>query len=285
MMKYALVILCLLPAMCLCQKKPAPKPVASMLSSYDVSGKDARVVKLPHLISEVSGIVMTEDGRLLCHDDERGVVYQIDYTNGEISKSFSLGNFGVKEDFEDIAVAGGLVYLAASNGVLFEFPEAENGRSVEFKMYKTFLTSRNDVEGLCFDAPTKSLLLLCKESPGKSYHNQRAIYAFSLRTKSLATTPRFLIPLKQVTQTSDKHEFKPSAIARHPKSGTYFVVAAHGSTIIELSADGAVVVQQSINRKVNPHPEGIAFTPDLTLILCNDGQGERGTLSMYAPKK
>ena len=284
-MKLLAIVLCLLP-LCVAvgQKKKATGKatrVEAMLSHYNTADNNAHVVKLPHRVSEASGIVMTQDGRLLCHDDERGVVYQINYSTGEIVKFFSLGRFGVTDDFEDIAVKDKLVYLVASGGTLYEFPEAENGRSVEFRMHRTSLSQKNDVEGLCYDASTDCLLLLCKESPGKHYRSQRAVYSFSLRTRTLAETPRFLIPLDQVTKTSDNHEFQPSAITKHPTSGTYFIVAAHGSTIIELSSDGKILGQQSINKKLNPHPEGIAFAPDLTLILCNDGQGERGTLTLY----
>ncbi len=283
-MKWLVIVLCLVPmVVAIGQKKKTAKVtrVEAMLSHYNTADNNAHVVRLPHRVSEASGIVMTQDGRLLCHDDERGVVYQINYSTGEIVKFFSLGRFGVTDDFEDIAVKDKLVYLIASGGTLYEFPEAENGRSVEFRMHRTSLSQKNDVEGLCYDASTDCLLLLCKESPGKHYRSQRAVYAFSLRTRTLAETPRFLIPLDRVTKTSDNHEFQPSAITKHPTSGTYFIVAAHGSTIIELSSDGKILGQQSINKKLNPHPEGIAFAPDLTLILCNDGQGERGTLTLY----
>ncbi|MEK7249095.1 MAG: hypothetical protein AAB209_01600, partial [Bacteroidota bacterium] len=221
------------------------------------------------------------DGRLYCHDDERGVVYQLDYTNGKIVKQFALGKFGVTGDFEGIAIKCNMLYLAASNGTLYEFPEAEDGQIVEFRTYKTFLTEKNDVEGLEYDKETDCLLALCKGSAGKGYHKYKAVYPFSLKKKSLVETPRFLIPLDQVTKNSDTNEFLPSGIAVHPKSGTFFIIAARGASIIELSKDGKLLAQQSINTKANPHPEGITFAPDLTLILCNDGQGSSGTLSLY----
>jgi uncharacterized protein YjiK len=110
------------------------------------------------------------------------------------------------------------------------------------------------------------------------------VYAFSLKTKSLSEKPRFLIPLDAVTKNSNGGIFRPSGIALHPKSKTFFIIAAHGWSIIELARDGKILSQQSINKKVNPHPEGITFAPNLTMILCNDGQGERGSISLYPPK-
>ncbi len=266
-------------------QKDVPGGGQSLQSRYDLSDKHAVQFPLPKRLSEVSGLVMTADGRLFAQEDERGVVYQLDYTNGKIVKQFSLGKFGVKGDFEDIAVKGKTFYLIESGGTIYEFPEAENGGRVEFKTYDTFLTSKNDVEGLCYDSETDCLLLLCKAYAGKGYHNYKAVYSFSLKAKSLAGKPRFLIPLEQVTKNSDNGEFQPSGITRNPKSGTFFILAARGSLIIELSKDGKILSQQPINKKVNPHPEGIAFAPDLTLLLCNDGQGGRGSLTVYPLKK
>jgi uncharacterized protein YjiK len=169
--------------------------------------------------------------------------------------------------------------------VIYEFPEANDGQTVEFKTYATFLSAKHDVEGLEYDAETDCLLLLCKGSAGKGFSNQKAVYAFSLKAKSLSEKPRFLISLDAVSASSDKNKFLPSGIALHPKSRTFFIIAAHGSSIIELSREGKILAQQSINKKANPHPEGITFAPDLTLIICNDGQGEAGSISVYPAKR
>ena len=250
------------------------------LWQYDLSAKKPLQFVLPQKLSEASGLAVADDGRVFCHDDERAVVYQVDYFNGAIVKQFSLGRFGLTGDFEDIAIAGKLFYLVESNGTIYEFPEAGNGQTAEFRTYKTSLTTKNDVEGLEYDPDTQSLLLVCKESPGKGYEGNRAVYSFSLKTKKLSATPRFLVPLKEIRAK----EFRPSGIARHPKSGTFFIIAAHGSTIIEVSKEGTILAQQSIH-KANSHPEGIAFASDLTLLLCNDGQGKRGTLTLYPVKQ
>lgn len=281
-MKRSLIIIVCVPLfISFGQKKKSETGVFSVLSHYDLSVKHATTFVLPKKISEASGLTMSDNGRLFCHDDERGVVYQIDYSNGKIVKQFSLGNFGVKGDFEDITMKGKMFYLAESDGTIYEFPEANDGQRVEFKTYKTFLTAKNDVEGLAYDPESDCLLVACKGFPGKGHEGSKAVYSFSLKTKKLSDTPRFLIPLKKITKKSTDREFKPSGIALHPKSGTFFIIAAHGWSIVEISKDGELLGQQSINPTANPHPEGIAFASDLTLILCNDGQGSRGTITIY----
>ena len=272
-----------LPLVCAAQKKDSKGAEThhSILASYDLSEKKPLRLTLPTQLSEASGLAFTPDGRLFSHGDERGVVYQIDYSQGTIIKQFSLGSFGVKDDFEDIAIVDKIFYMVTSNGTLFEFSEGDDRQRVEFKKYQTSLSAKNDVEGLAYDPATSSLLLACKGSPGYGYDRLRAIYSFSLKSKELFKKPRFLISLETVTRNSARGEFKPSGIALHPKSKTFFVIAAHGESIVELSADGKLLAQQTINPKANPHPEGIAFAPDLTLLLCNDGQGKPGSISLY----
>jgi len=43
---------------------------------------------------------MTSDAHLLAHDDEVGIIFQIDYKTGDILKEFQVGNKKLKEDFE-----------------------------------------------------------------------------------------------------------------------------------------------------------------------------------------
>jgi hypothetical protein len=54
------------------------------------------------------------------------------------------------------------------------------------------------VEGLCYDPETTSLLLACKDYPGKGFEKNKAVYSFALHTITLDEKPRFLIPLKDI---------------------------------------------------------------------------------------
>jgi len=254
---------------------------APWLPRYDVGSKHPMQLTLPGRLSEASGLAMSDDGRLFSHDDERGVVYQVDYASGKIMKQFSVGDFTVSGDFEGIAVKAPMMYLVSSDGNIFEFREGNNKERVPYTVYRTPLTSRNNVEGLVYDNETDCLLLACKGDAGPGLSEYKAVYAFSLKKKKLLKQPRFLVRLAEVTKKSRGGRFNPSDIAKHPVSGTFFIIAANGESIIELSKDGRVLAQEEIPRKVNPQPEGIAFSPDLTMIMCNDMQGGTGTLTLY----
>src|SRR5437867_8988129 len=90
--------------------------IVSWLSRYNLRDPHAKQFHLPKQLSEASGLTMSADGRLFSHNDELGIVYQIDYTTGKIVKQFSLGTITLRGDFEGIAMNGGMMYLVASNG-------------------------------------------------------------------------------------------------------------------------------------------------------------------------
>ena len=57
---------------------------------------------------------------MLAHDDERAVIYEIDFRNEGLVKAWAFGDTPARGDFEGIAVSPTRVWLVASNGRLFE---------------------------------------------------------------------------------------------------------------------------------------------------------------------
>jgi uncharacterized protein YjiK len=263
------------------QDKTLTLKTESWLQRYNLADPKPTQFNLPRRLSEASGLAFSPDGRLFCHNDELGMVFQVDYTDGSIVKQFSLGKVTVRSDFEGIAIAGEWFYLVSSNGNIYEFKEGKDNERVSYNVYKTSLNENNNVEGLEYDAETRCLLLACKGDPGKGYKGYKAVYAFSLNDKKLMKKPRLLIPLSVVAKKAHRGEFNPSGIAKHPKAGTYFIISANGRSIIEMSEEGDVLAQQDIPQKVNEQPEGIAFAPDLSMIICNDVQGGVGKMTVY----
>ncbi|MFC2092705.1 SdiA-regulated domain-containing protein [Bacteroidota bacterium] len=250
--------------------------INSELSKYNFKPEESLVIKLPGELQEISGLTMTDDGRLFGHNDEKGFVYQIDYSNGNVIKKFSLGKKYEREDFEGIAYAHNIFYMVASKGDLYEFDEGRDGESVSFNVYKTDLNSKNDVEGLCFDPETNSLLLACKGYPGKGFKKQKAIYSFSLDRMKLEKDPRFLIDLSEIKQT-----FNPSGIERNPNTGTFFIIAANGNAILEISEHGELIDISKLPPVIHEQPEGITFAPDKSLIISDEGDFERGSIVLH----
>ncbi|MEO6694570.1 MAG: SdiA-regulated domain-containing protein [Ignavibacteria bacterium] len=271
-----------------CSKSTAPKDSStkkkpddsnSVLSKYDLESKTPLILTLPKNLTEISGITMTNDGRLFAQHDESGIIYEVDINNGEIKKKFSLGNPPLKQDFEDIVSVNDKFYLLNSRGELYEFSEGNDGSSVDFKVYKTDLKERNDVEGLCYDAETNTLLLACKGDAGTGDALEKAIYSFSLDKMQFNDVPRFVLPLSEIKKT-----FNPSGIGKHPETGSFFVISANGNELVEITKDGKLLGRRELPTTVHVQPEGITFGKDNTMYISNEGKSDKGTIVIYPYK-
>jgi len=252
----------------------------SWLPRYDLNEKNPPTLTVSNKLNEISGLAMSADGRLFAHDDEDPVVYVLSYTTGEVLKRFTVGSGFMEEDFEGIAVKNDTLFLVTSSGDIFAFQETGDREHTDFQLYGTFLSEKNDVEGLEYDPLTDCLLLACKGDPGKGYGGYKAVYAFSLKDRVLQKEPRFLVPLKNAGGKKHK-DFNPSGIALHPEAGTFFILSADGGLIMEIDRNGIILGEEEIPVDTNSQPEGIAFAPDGTMLIANDGQGGKGTVTAY----
>lgn len=260
------------------------------LSRYDVGVKPFRQVTLPSFLREISGVAVSKDGKLFAHDDEVSTVYQLDAMNGRVIKRFHVisehwfGNGRIEDDFEDIAIAGNRFFLVTSSGKLYEFLEGQDNESVQAVIHKTGLGSSYEVEGLCYDPSTASLLLSCKGPSGKKGSVEtavRPVFAFSLTTMKVSRPARFLIDARAVAASAGKKGFRPSGITRHPLSGNYFIVSAQSRLIAEIDfRTGSLIDVQRLPSIYHPQPEGIAVLPDNSLLISSEDL-LRGRASIY----
>lgn len=248
----------------------------SELAKYDLSSKTPRIIKLPKELIEISGLTMTPDGRMFGQQDEAGVVYQLDYATGNVIKRFYLGDPPVRKDFEDIAYANNKFYMIHSNGDIYEFSEGENNETVNYMVYKTDLGKKNDIEGLCLDPKTNTLLLVTKGKSGTDDRDDKAIYSFSLSDMKFNPEPRFIMKRSEI-----KSFFNPSGIEYNHLTGTFFVIAANGNEIVEISNEGIVLGKEKLPGKIHAQPEGITFLQDGTLYISNEGKKDHANLVVY----
>jgi uncharacterized protein YjiK len=252
----------------------------SSFRKYDLAIKDPTILRLPNELKEISGITSTPDGRLFAHHDESGKIYEINKADGSIVKRFAMGKPAVRGDFEDIAYASGFFYLVDSKGDIFEFSESEDGKYSEFTKYETPLTSSYDVEGLCYDDETNSLLLACKGFSGEQSSLDKAVYSFSLKDKELSGKPRFMISNSQSGKS-----FNPSGISKNPVTGSFYIISATGNSITEISKDGTFLGKIELSGKIHEQPEGITFLPDNSLLISNEGKSGKGYIVIYPYEK
>jgi uncharacterized protein YjiK len=255
------------------------------IKGYDFTSNKAEQKMLSKELREASGVAFTSDGRLLCHNDEQGIIYEIDYHTGNIRQRFCLGKFLVyHDDLEGIAAKKGdarrdTIFIVNSSGKILRFLPGKNEEKISFQAFQTPLTARNNVEGLAYDPATDCLLLACKGEAGLDFRkplpaDQKAVYAFSLKTYKLLPKPRFLISMSKITGRIGEKDFCPSSIEYDPRTGNFFVLAAKGSAIVEMDASGNLLGVSSLPKSVHPQPEGVAIAPDGTMVICNEGGGK-----------
>ena len=258
------------------KKSSSDKISNSELSKYDISSNDPRIIELSKELKEISGLTMTPDGRMFAQQDEDGIVYQLNTETGEVIKRFYLGEPPLRKDFEDIAFANNKFYMLHSNGDIYEFSEGVDGEAVNYKLYKTDLSKENDVEGMCFDPKTNTLLLITKGKSGTNNRDDKAVYSFSLSDMKFNPEPRFVLKRSEI-----KDYFNPSGIEYNHLTGTFFVIAANGNEIVEVSNEGIVLGNEKLPGKIHAQPEGITFLQDGTMYISNEGKKDRANLVVY----
>lgn len=253
------------------------------LESYDLKVETATHWKLPGRLYEISGLAMTLDNRLMAHNDEKAVIYEIDYQNGVIVKAFQLADIKNPEndDFEGIAIVNDQVYLVTSSGRIYESSRGAEGESVLYNIYATGVGRDYEIEGLAYDATQQVLLLMCKDARRADLKEQLVIYHWSIDEKQLVEDAHIVIPVTEFTRHIEGKEFQPSGIERHPVSGNYFVIAARQGAIAEVTPWGQVVAARQFPAQWHRQPEGITFTADGTLIIADEGSGKKARLTLY----
>jgi uncharacterized protein YjiK len=255
------------------------------IRGYDFSDKTIQVFDLPRNLSEASGLTFTANGRLFAHNDEAGMIFEVDPKSGKELGRFYLGRPMLRGDFEGIAAKQDTLFLTNSSGTIFRFQTGGNDQTVKYDMFKTALHAKNDVEGLAYDPATNCLLMACKGDAGTGRSDQKAIYAFSLKTYKLEPKPRFLISLVDVLAQTQRKEFNPSGLERHPVTGNLFVLANNGLAIIELDTQGKILGISTLPKSIHKQPEGLAIAIDGTIFIANEGQGKAAKLVIYRPHR
>jgi hypothetical protein len=261
-----------------------PAAAQSALAGYDLAGEPAWRAELPKALAEISGLASAGDGSVYAHGDEQAAVFRFDLATRRPTERFGLGTRAglLRGDFEDIQVIGRRVYLLTSEGVIYEAPLAGDGRVVEAVRRTAGFGGNCEAEGMAWDPDTKALLLLCKQVKSKRWKKQVVVLAVSAESWQVAPEPRMLIPESRLEEVTGARGFSGSAIARHPRTGTFILLAGPQRTYAEVDARGRVLGGGKLDKRRHPQPEGIAVTPELTLLISDESGSGPATIAAYA---
>lgn len=247
--------------------------------SYDLNDPE-EVFVLPDYLEEVSGLSFYKTNQLAMINDEHGRMYVFDIIERKVVHRVRFEGNG---DFEGIERVGDYIYAIKSNGKLYRFNVNMTG---VVEKIDTPFDSDNDVEGLGHDPHTNHLLVALKEDGDvKDVEVKgKAIYGFHLPSEKFKKIPLHIIQHNELKRVvGDKFKFKPSGVAVHPVTGEVYVLAAVQRSLLVFGTDGKPKHLSKLRGSIFPQPEGITFSPDGTLFICNEVEGEGGTVLMFKP--
>lgn len=238
---------------------------------------------LPTPLREVSGLALSDDGRLWLHNDERGLVGAIDPVTGVPLGTFQLGPSLLRGDFEGIAVGGGRLFVVTSTGQLVSAPvPARTAPSgvLPIEAIDTGLGPQCEAEGLAFEPAGRILLVGCKRTRVAGPAKQVTIFRWSIDAKRLATPDRITVPEDDLAPGRKGRGFHPSAIERHPVSGHYWLLASADQAFAVIDPAGRVLETGRLGKR-HRQPEGLAIAPNGNLLISDEGADGPGAVTIY----
>jgi len=261
------------------------------VTGYDLTKPD-RILDLPGLLREISGVSDIDQNTVACVQDEKGILFIYDIARNEIKQ---LTNFGNDGDYEELAMVGKSAYILRSDGVIFEIDDYTL-KNYKLKTYVTGIPSRNN-EGLCYDAASNRLLISSKTKIPKDHElkDMRFVYAFDLKSKKTSPEPvysfdvdvirKFVNGDKAKDDSKKKKEpgdikFLPSAIAIHPITKKLYLLSAidHMLFIFE---NGSLKYIEKLDHKIFTQAEGITFMKNGDMLISNEGRNSPPTLLRF----
>lgn len=257
---------------------------------YNLTKSDHKI-SLANILKEISGLSYYADNLVASIQDELGIIFIVNLTDGKIVKEIKFEKSG---DFEGIEFVDGKFWALKSKGDLIRIKNFEDPKKLKDKTHKTALSSKNNAEGLGFDRKNNQLLIACKGSPNHSesnYKNKKAIYAFDLETKELKQQPFLLIDIHAIDSliqlskiekswakivrglgsTVGDFSFKPSAIAVHPYSNNIYILSSNISMLAVFKPLGELLYLEKLPKEQFHQAEGICFDPQGNLYISNEG--------------
>lgn len=267
-----------------------------LLTGYNFNEPVSKDV-LPVVLHEISGLAIVDPNTIACIQDENGILFFYDTKTHKIKREIA---FGLNGDYEGITLVDKSLFILRSDGVLFEI---KNFSSAKFsiKTYATQVPALNN-EGLCYDAANDRLLIGAKGRINKDplYKDQRIIYAFDLKTKSLNKKPVFQLNINDInisakldgfnfTKRKDKKgnvievglKLNTSEIAIHPVTKQLYVLSATDHCLFIFNMNGKLETITRLNPNIFNKAEGLSFFANGDLMISNEGQEHQPTLLRF----
>jgi uncharacterized protein YjiK len=253
---------------------------------YDLNNPQKFTV--PDGLNEISGISFYKgkNDTLYAQQDEQGELFYLrlgDKTAGHV-------RFGKRGDYEDMAIMNEQVVLLRSDGTLFSFPfnEIHREKMIDTKEWNGLLPA-GEFEGMCADASSKRLYVLCKHCSNDETTTAVTAYILQLQPDgSITQSGRTSLSVPTIEKLTNEKKFKfhPSALGKNQKTGQWYILSAVNKMLVIADSDWNVKEVYPLNPAIFRQPEGIAFDNENNLYISNEGDKiSKGNVLKFVFKK
>lgn len=247
---------------------------------YDL--ENGAVSELGKVLNEISGITYNDnDSSLLAISDSKKKVFEIHLKRLKL-RDYTGDVVGPDQDLEDLVDIANSVYLLSSKGTIYEVRSGMND-TAGVRTYNFWSTEKNDFETLYHDPSANGLILLCKSCASDKGKQMRSAYRFDLTTKQFDTTAFYTIStteVKELAKDSDA-KFDPSAASINPVNKRLYILSSAGNLLVIADTQGSPKEVYRLNPDDHPQAEGIAFAPNGTMFISNEGKYGKPTLQVF----
>lgn len=192
------------------------------------------------------------------------------------SKVAGYSIFSGEGDYEDLNIAGETVVALKSNGTLYTFPFAgsREGRITDRVRVWKGLIPKAEYESLFVDGESGEIFVLCKKCKNEDDVSSVTGYTLKMEGDSVFPTGSFVINTETVEKRYDekkKRAVRPSALARHPINGNWYLFASSNKLMLVLDPQWNILEQHYLDPTMFRQPEGLAFDKEGNMYVSNEG--------------
>jgi uncharacterized protein YjiK len=276
---YLSVFLSVLSLSCAQSQKMTPSP-----KGYNLHAP--LKYKMPEDLLEISGITFNQGNPNVFYaiQDEEGKLFYGKLGDTRVQHT----KFGKHGDYEDVAICGNLIVVLKSNGKLYTFPLDQITEDEPAVQELDGLLPAGEYESMYADEATRKLYVLCKNCDDDKTSKSSSGYLFDIQPNgTLKQAGNFSIDVAQIKKLSGegKIKFRPSAMAKNPVTGQWYIVSSVNKLLVVADASWKVTATYSLEHKTYLQPEGLAFDKQGNMYISNEGdEFSRGSVLKFSYK-
>jgi hypothetical protein len=259
-------------------------PRTPWLARYDLQ-HPTRLIALPRVLTEVSGLAVWDGAHVLAHQDERSVLFVIRLRDGRIDRTIDVGRRGGwPGDYEDLVLQGRHGFLAESGGAILEFTLDDTSTVVPARRHAERPGGACEVESLAADVARSGggLVAVCKHARDDRKDGAMTMWRWQ-PGRGYAASPLLRVPWAAFDRRASAPPFAASGMARTADAAGWVLLDGPHARIAELSPDGRLLAVRALPKHLLPQAEGITFGADGTLYVASEGRRGAAVLSVYTP--